>query len=193
WHRPKWAHQSMSREEYERLPEKVLVRMVKVRVQIPGFRVQEYEVLTTLIDPQEYPKESFGELYFLRWRAEVYLDDIKTTLGMDMLSCKSPEMIARELIVGFLAHNTVRIQMAQAAECLEVPLEQISFSTTVRVLRTYDQCRLDPDSIAVKLATIVHRRVGNRPGRSEPRAVKRKGKTYPSLKTPRRTLANCKT
>ena len=181
WKRPKYAHQKMSREEYEQLPEEILVRVVKVRVNIPGFRVTTFEVMTTLLDAEQYPADAIAELFCRRWRVELYLDDIKTSLGLEMLRCKSPEMIAKELHVAFLAYNTVRIQMAQAAECLEVPLHEVSFTRTMTAMTTFPDART-PQEIAIKLATIVHGRVGHRPRRSEPRAVKRRSKPYERLK-----------
>lgn len=187
WQRPKYAHQKMTAEEFAQLPESFLVRKVTVEVAVKGFRVQRFEILTTLLDAESYTPADLAELFFLRWRGEMFLDDIKTTLGLDVLRCKSPEMIHKELITGFLAYNTVRIQMAQAAECLHVPLHNISFKTTVSVLNSFQELPQTTEVIAAKLATIVHPKVGHRPGRSEPRAVKRKAKPYESLKKPRHT------
>ena len=190
WHRPKFARQKMSAEEFRELPESLLIRLVHVRVSIPGFRVQEFEILTTLLDEQTYSAENLAELFFLRWRGEMFLDDIKTTLGLDVLRCRTPEMVEKELLVGFLAHNTIRIHMAQAAECLQIPLSEISFKSAVCVMRTFQGQPPTSELIATKLATLVHCRVGHRPGRSEPRAVKRKAKPYVPLQTPRPTFAN---
>jgi len=185
WQRPKYARQKITAAEFALLPESFLVRKVTVQVRIKGFRTSTFEVLTTLLDADRYTPDDLAELFFQRWRGEMFLDDIKTTLGMDVLRCKCPEMIHKELITGFLAYNTVRIQMAQAAECLDIPLEQISFKTTVTVLETFQNLPATEEVIATKLASIVHPKVGNRPGRSEPRAIKRKCKPYDSLKKPR--------
>ncbi|MFM7845155.1 MAG: hypothetical protein ACKPEY_13110, partial [Planctomycetota bacterium] len=89
-----------------------------------------------------------------------------------------------------LAHNTIRIHMAQAAECLKLPLTEISFKNTMSILDAFRQLTATPEQIAIKIASIAHKRVGNRPGRSEPRAIKCKAKPYESLKTPRPTFAN---
>jgi len=182
WKRPRWAHRKMSQEDYAQLPEEILVRIVKVSVAQPGFRVKHFEVVTTLLDADIYTPEAIAELFFWRWRAELYLDDIKTSMGMEMLRCKSPEMIAKELCTAFLAYNTVRIQMAQAAECLEIPLHEISFMRTMDALNAFHHAGDSIEALAVKLATIVHQRVGHRGGRSEPRAVKRGSKPYDRLK-----------
>jgi hypothetical protein len=197
WQRPKFAHQKMSRTEFQKLPESLLVRIVTVRVAYRGFRTQTFEVLTTLLDADVYTATALGELYFQRWRGELFLDEIKTTLGLDRLRCRSPEMVAKELLVGLLAYNSIRLQMAQAAETLDVPLREISFTTTLRVLRQLgsttpldrplhsDRKPPHQNRLAYLLATIVHSKVGHRPGRTEPRAVKRKAKPYPPLKSPR--------
>lgn len=189
WKRPKFAHQKMSKEEFAQLPERLQVRLVTVPIDIPGFRVQTIKILTTLLNSDEYTAEELGALYFRRWRGEMYLDDLKTTLGLDVLRCRSPEMIHKELYVGLLAHNTIRIQMAQAAESLSIPLEKISFKNTIDVLNAFSHLPPTPEVVALKLAAIAHARVGNRPGRSEPRAVKRKAKPYESLTAPRPSFA----
>ena len=188
WKRPRHAQQKMNAKDYAALPEEILVRVVQVRVAIPGFRVDRFEVMTTLLDAKEYPAEAIADLFFRRWRVELYFDDFKTSLGLEMLRCKSPEMIEKELVVGFLAYNTIRIQMAQAAECLEVPLHEISFTATMTCMTTFQEAH-DAAAIATKLATIVQTRVGHRPGRSEPRAVKRRSKPYDRLKHGRPTFA----
>lgn len=185
WHRPKFASQKMSRADFEQLPKLILVRRVTVHVAIPGFRSRRYEILTTLLDAKVYTAGDLAELYFRRWRGEMYLDDIKTTLGMDVLRCRTVSMIHKEILVGLLAYNTVRLQMCQAAACLDVPLGEISFKTTLVVLKQFDGLDETEEMIATKLATIAHTPVGQRPGRSEPRAVKRKAKPYESLKKPR--------
>ena len=162
------------------MPEEILIRIVEVQVQDRGFRVERFEVATTLLDAREYPAEAIAGLFFRRWQAELYLDQIKTSLGLEMLRCKSPEMIAKELWVGFLAYNTIRIQMAQAAECFDVPLQEISFTVTMNTMVAFREAR-SVEERALMLAAIVQVRVGQRPGRSEPRAVKRRSKPYERL------------
>lgn len=187
WKRPRHARQKMNADDYAALPEDICVRVIKVRVGIPGFRVERFEVLTTLLESEKYTADAIADLFLRRWRVELYIDDLKTSLGLEMLRCKSPEMIEKELTVGFLAYNTIRIQMAQAAECLEVPLHEISFTATMNAMVTFQDAS-HPDEIATKIATIVHTRVGHRPGRSEPRAVKRRSKPYDRLSQGRPTF-----
>ena len=180
WKRPRHARQKMSAADFAALPEQILIRIIKVRVNTPGFRVDQFEIATTLLDAKQYSADAIADLFFRRWRVELYFDDFKTSLGLEMLRCKSPEMIEKELVVGFLAYNTVRIQMAQAAECFDVPLDEISFTATMNAMVTFQDAH-QPEEIATKLATIVQTRVGHRPGRSEPRAVKRRSKPYDRL------------
>ena len=187
WKRPRHARKNMSEADFAALPEEILIRIIKVRVNVPGFRVNRFEVATTLLDATEYSADAIAELFFRRWRVELYFDDFKTSLGLEMLRCKSPEMIEKELMVGFLAYNTIRIQMAQAAECLDVPLHEISFTATMNAMVAFQDAH-QPEAIATKLATIVHTRVGHRPGRSEPRAVKRRSKPYDRLSQGRPTF-----
>jgi len=185
WIRPRHAHKKMSREEFACLPNEILVRIVKVRVNVPGFRVKQFEVLTTLVDENTYSAQALSDLFFQRWRVETYLDEIKNGLNIQMLRCKTPEMLAKELTVAFLAYNTVRTQMAQVAECFGTPLNEISFTHTLHTMMTFAE-ESSPEGIALKLATIVHTRVGCRPGRSEPRAVKRGPSTHARLKQGRK-------
>ena len=187
WQRPKRAKKNLSADDFAALPEEILIRIVKVRVKSRGFRVKQFDVATTLLDAKEYPASAIADLFFRRWRIELFLDDIKTSLGLVMLRCKSPEMIAKELLVGFLAYNTIRIQMAQAAACLDIPLEEISFRTTMNVMVAFQDLH-QPQAMATKLATIVQTCVGRRPGRSEPRAVKRWTSPYHRLHNGRPTF-----
>jgi hypothetical protein len=97
--RPTW----MDEETYQSLPEELTVRLLEVHVCVKGFRTQKYVVATTLTDPCEYPSESFGELYFQRWHAELDLRNIKCTMHLDSLACKTPEMVRKELWTHWLA------------------------------------------------------------------------------------------
>ncbi len=147
---------------------------------------------TTLLDPVAFPAEAFLELYRRRWRAELYLRDIKITLGMDVLRCKTPEMVHKELSMFLIAYNLVRLLMLEAATSEHVPLERLSFKGTVASLRVW----------APVLAACPHRKQRHhllsllrrcladdplpmRPNRLEPRAKKRRPKNYQLLNKPR--------
>lgn len=174
--RPQW----MSREEYARYPRQITVREVKV-----GKKV----LVTTLRSPRQCSKAALGELYLQRWNVELDLRNIKTTLGMEMLSCKTPEMCEKEMWVYLLAYNLIRLLMAEAALQAGVLPRQLSFKHTLQVWVAWSQrqflseAKEDTAGLFILIAQI---QVGDRPGRVEPRAVKRRPKPYPRLNVPRR-------
>jgi IS4 transposase len=92
------------------------VRQIHVTVSVPGFRTQSFYIITTLLDAGQYTAEELAELYLQRWNAELFFRDIKTTMGMDVLRCKSPEMVGTEIVMHFIACNSIRMLMVEAAE-----------------------------------------------------------------------------
>jgi len=172
--RPDW----MTEEEYAACPEELTVREVKVRGKI---------LVTSFVKPRKVPKKEVGTLFEQRWHIEVDLRNIKTTLGMEKLSCKSPEMCAKEIRVYMLAYNTIRLLMAEAALMAGLRPRQLSFSHTVKVWLAwaYRGRRLSERRMNIIFRRISRVRVGNRPGRIEPRAVKQRPKTMPRLTTTR--------
>lgn len=139
-----------------------------------------------------YPAAEIAAAYLRRWRLEMCLDDLKTTLGMETLRCKTPAMVHRELLMLFVAHNLVRAVMAEAATEHEVPLEQLSFTGTLDSLRSFC-CACAQATNATQrrriwahlLHVIAADLIPLRPDRWEPRAVKRRPKSYPRLNRPR--------
>jgi hypothetical protein len=178
WPKPKGKPDTFDRDEFNALPDEMLIRLVKVRVEQPGFRTVQFDVLTTLTDSQLYPASDLAELYRRRWQAELYIRDIKTTLGMDELKCKTPVMVRKEIYAHLIAYNLVRIHMAQAAHLAGILPEQISFTSSLRtILQFQAQFQImSTQVLAVMLATISQRRVGKQPDRFEPRAVKRRSR-----------------
>ena len=183
----------LSEEEWAQLPEKITVRVVRVRVSQKGFRTRELTLVTTLLDPQLYPAEEIAQAYVRRWRLEMCLDDLKTTLGMDQLRCKSPAMVHREILALLIAHNLARCIMAEAARQHAVPLERISFTGTLDAFRHFSvalaccrHARQRRRVWAELLRTLAADLVPVRPNRREPRAVKRRPKAYALLNKPRR-------
>ena len=185
--RPAW----MDPETYERLPSSLAVRQVEVQVHQPGFRVEEFVVVTTLTDAEEYSKDDVAELYHQRWLVELDIRALKITLGMDRLRCKTPEMIAREIWTCLLAYNLIRQTMLQAALAakrsprqlsLTAAMQKIAASWTVVSVCAEDQIVVLVDLQLKHLATHL---VGNRPDRVEPRAVKRRPKPHKLLTKPR--------
>jgi hypothetical protein len=157
-----------------------------------GFRVKSVTLVTTLLDPELYPAEELAMLYTRRWQIELWFRDIKTSMGMEVLRCKSPEMLHKELEMFFIAYNLIRCLMVEAATRHEVSLERLSFKGTVDGARQYstviaqartqrDQKRLLEDFLRI----IAEDQVPDRPGRREPRAVKRRPKPFAHLNKPR--------
>jgi len=144
--------------------------------------------VTPLLDSALYPPAALSQLYLRRWAMELTLRSLKTTLPMDMLSCKSPAMLERELRLHILVHNLVRRLLLEAARRQVVALERISFAGALAAARRYSQalaqarsqhCRrqLLDDLFRVLASDLVP----DRPGRREPRAIKRRPKPYPRL------------
>jgi hypothetical protein len=172
--RPEW----MDLETYQQYPKKIKTRVCKV-----GRKT----FITTLLSNKKYHKKEIGQLYILRWNAELYLRYIKTTMKMEMLSCKSPEMARKEISIHFLAYNIIRILMAESGSVYDVPPLRISFKNTVQFINSFMPIFIcmDKATNAVMhehmLRVIANVKVGKRPGRKEPRAVKRRPKPFPLL------------
>ena len=185
---PKW----LDRAEWETIPEAMAVREVEVTVSNPGFRTRKVFVVTTLLDDKLYPAGSISELYRKRWRVELYFRDIKTTMGMDILKCKTPKMIETELWMKVVAYNLIRAVMMEAAMRHGVLMEDVSFKGTVSTIRSWDMHlnvqndgRSLLDTFYAMLDYIAKDLVPNRPDRIEPRARKRRPKNYQLLNRPR--------
>jgi len=174
------------------LPKQMTVRMVRGSLYCKGFRVRQVTLVTTLLDPQLYPAQEILQAYLRRGRLEMCLDDLKTTLEMEMLRSRSPEMVQREVYAHLIAHNLIRYTMAQAATQQTVPLERISFKGTLDALRHFTHAMSQARTKKKRrqlwtklLETLAADLVPERPDRSEPRAVKRGKNKYPRLSTPR--------
>jgi len=194
WHKPKVPSRLLSAQEWAQVPETMVVRLIRIRLQRPGFRTHDLTIVTTLVDPELYPAQDILAAFLKRWRLEMCLDDLKTTLGMEQLKCLKPETAQKELLVFLVAHNLLRWVIAQAAQAGEVDLERISFKGTWDAFRQWseavEQVR-GPGRLAKQkrlwrkfLRILAADLVPERPGREEPRAVKKKSK-YPRLTKPR--------
>jgi hypothetical protein len=188
WRKPAKHPVTVSPEEWNLLPELLTLRLVRCRIGMPGFRTTQVILATTLLDSALYPPEALSQLYFRRWAMELTLRNLKTTLQMDMLSCKSPAMLERELRMHILVHNLIRRLMLEAARRHQIVLERISFAGALAAARRYsealaqarsERCRrqLLDDLFRVLASDLVP----DRPGRREPRAIKRRPKPYPRL------------
>ena len=194
WHRPQVPSKLLSPQEWAQVPETMVVRVVQIQIDRPGFRTRELTVATTLLDPELYPAQEILSAFLKRWRLEMCLDDLKTTLSMEKLNCLTPKLVQKELLVFLLAHNLLRWIMGQAAQAGEVDLERISFKGTLDAFRQWSEALEQvrgPGKLAKQkrlwrklLKTLAADLVPERPGRQEPRAVKKKSK-YPRLTKPR--------
>jgi hypothetical protein len=168
----------MTDEYYRLAPETLTIRELKVGKKI---------LVTTLLSTKEASKHSLKKLYKDRWHVELDLRNIKTTMGMETFSCKSPEMVEKEMWVYLLAYNLVRLVMAQSAVIVDIVPREISFKHSLQLWQAYRQLGSsdDSESLAGLCLLIAEITVGNRPGRIEPRAVKRRPKPFPLLTKPR--------
>ena len=185
--RPAW----MDKETYATIPATLVVRELKVRVEIRGFRVEQLVVVTTLTDANRYAKNEIAWLFRQRWHAELDLRNIKIALAMDDLRGQSPEMVRREIWAHWLAYNLIRKTIAQAAVVHEKLPRQLSFAAGLAaVAASWDHATIAAGPLLAALATaqfrlIASHQVGKRPNRVEPRAVKRRPKPHPLLRQPR--------
>lgn len=179
----------LSDSERLALPAQMLVRAVKGSCFQKGFRVRQLTVITTLLDPQLYPAREILQAYLRRWRMEMCLDDLKTTLQMESVRGRTPEMARREMYTRLIAHNLIRCTMAQAAVKHGVALDRLSFKGSLDALRQFTHAMTMARSKAKRqqlwellLETLAKDQVPKRSGRREPRAVKRKKSKYQRLK-----------
>jgi Transposase DDE domain. len=177
YHKPKLKPDWMSEDAYDQVPDTIEIRELKVGEKI---------LVTTLLSEEQATKSALKWLYKNRWHVELDLRNIKTTLGMEILSCKSPEMAEKEIWVYFLAYNLIRLVMAQSAKLADLLPRQISFKHTLQIWLAYRQVNVEyEESLSELCVLIAENTVGNRPGRIEPRAVKMRPKPYPLLMKPR--------
>lgn len=191
WKRSKRPCTWMALDQWLGLPETLTVRILRVRLCLPGSRVKTLTIMTTLLDPRLYPAQEIAEAYRLRWRQEMCFDDLKTTLQMAHLKCLSPAMVQKELGMFLIAHNFLRCLMAQAAAQAQIKIEQISFKGTLDGFRQAAIAMTQAKSKASRgavweqfMESLAADKLPDRPGRIEPRAVKRIIK-YPKLNTHR--------
>lgn len=191
WRKPDQRPDWMDQATYQSMPDRLTLRQARVHVGVPGFRVRWLVLVTTLIDPDRYPKTQLAEVYRARWHAELDLRSLKCAMGMDVLRGKSPAMIRKEFWMHLLAYNLIRTVMAQAAATHRCPPRQLSFTGALQTLHAFaplaSVSRGDPKVYAQLLRAIATHRVGNRPHRIEPRAIKRRAKPHALLTEPRPT------
>jgi hypothetical protein len=166
-------------------------------VEQPGFRTKSVIVVTTLLDPQETTKEDLAKLYRLRWSNELDIRSIKITMQMDLLRCKTPELVRKEIWTHVLAYNLIRTIMAQAASQIDIPPRSVSFKATIQILEAFQPVIAHQGHWSIQhrqqlyqqlLEAIATHRVADRPDRFEPRMIKRRPKNYDRLTSPRKEI-----
>lgn len=196
WKKPT-SIRSVDRPTYNALPDSITVREALFRVEQAGFRTRSVVVVTTLLDPAQASKEELASLYRARWNNELDLRSIKVVLQMDVLRCKTPELVRKEIWAHALAYNLIRTVMAQAAAGDGVLPRSISFKATLQVLEAFRPLiafqghRGAAHRAALYqqiLRAIAVHRVADRPDRFEPRMAKRRPKRYDRLTRPRQEI-----
>jgi hypothetical protein len=193
WQKPKQRPRGCTLADWRRTPDSLTLRLVHVLVNVPGWRTQSIVVVTTLTDPIAYPAEAIAKLYLRRWAVELFFRDIKISLGMDVLRCKTPAMVRKEIVMHAIAYNLIRALMQHAAALYHVPIERLSFKGSVDTLRQWsdtlnaahakprEQARLFNQLLQI----LAEDTLPIRPDRSEPRVRKRRPKAYPLMTHPR--------
>ena len=177
-YKPEW----MDDDTYEKYPDKIKLR---------EFQTDGNTYVTTLLDNKKYHKKALTNIYKLRWQVEINLKYIKEIMNMDMLFCKTPDMVLKEIGIHFLAYNFIRIIIAEACICYDKIPHQVSFKSTIQLLNKFMPFFVNSGENKNKilyselLKKIVKSKIGNRPDRVEPRKLKRRQKTYKLLSKPR--------
>ena len=194
WIKPQRCPKRMDPHLFAQLPEKLWVREVRYPVQRKGFRPKKITVATTLLDPIAYPKEDLAGLFLRRWEVELDLRHIKTTMGMEMLTTHTPEMVRKELMCHLLAYNLIRSLMWETGAQHGVDPLRLSLQDALRHLRhflpelAHAPARQRYRLYGYLLFTVAREGIPKRTNRSEPRMRKRRPKPFPLLKKPRHTL-----
>jgi hypothetical protein len=178
WLKPERPPGWMGREEFAALPASATVRELRYRVDAPGFRTRAITLVTTLLDEAVYTPESLARLYLKRWEVEGHLRELKQTMKLDVLKCKTVDGVTKELTMYALVYNLVRVVMLEAARRQGVDVERISFIDALRWLAT---ARVDEPMPKLVVNP-------ERPNRVEPRSIKRRPKQYPWMSAPRDEL-----
>ena len=195
WKRSAHRTPAQTPEEFALLPDSIPVRVVRYTIARPGFRTQSVTIVTTLLDAA-IPAADIADLYFRRWGIELHFREIKIHLNMDVLRCRSPKMIERELRMHFIAYNLIRCVMQKAALTHDVDLNRLSFKGCLDTVRQFanatcgaeDKPRTISAMVDEMLLAIARDLTPHRPGRSEPRVKKRRPKDYRRMTKPRHEL-----
>lgn len=196
WPKPVWQKRlSYSHEEWLALPDRLTLRQIKVTIAVPGMRSESFYLVTTLTDASRYAASELADLYFQRWDIELFFRDIKTTMGMDVLRCRSSAMVEKEILMHFIAYNAIRLLIVEAANEAGQATRRLSFKASIQALRQWEPLfsrASDPREqrrlFDALRSTIAKHIVPYRPGRREPRCVKRRPKPFALLTAPRHQM-----
>jgi hypothetical protein len=178
WLKPKTCPSWLTRETLAALPETLMLREVRYGIGTPGFRTRQITLVTTLLDPAVYRVADLAELYRQRWQVETSLAQLKTTMPMDVLHCKTVPGVLKELTVFAIVDNLVRLVMCQSAMLQHIGVERLSFLDARRWLGA--------PSTGIPLGALIVNPI--RPHRVEPRVKKRRPKSFPFMVKPRQAL-----
>ena len=190
WEKPKYYQsKSYTKEDWVEQVGELKLRQIKVVIDKPGYRVSSFYIVTTLIDSDVYSAKDIADLYFQRWDVELFFRDIKTTMGMDILRCLSPEMVKKEILMHLIVYNCIRLLMVRASEKSKTPVRLISFKASIQALRHWQALLVNcynekSEIIRLKdslIIVIADAKIFQRPNRREPRCIKRRLKSYQLL------------
>jgi hypothetical protein len=196
WRRPSIIR-SIDWQTLKSLPEFLTIRETRVQVEQPGFRSRTIIVVTTLLDVEEITKEDLAELYRARWNAELDLRSLKQTMQMDILRCKTPELVRKEIWTHILAYNLIRTIIAQSASKHGVAPRSISFKGAIQTLEAFQpliafqgerDAAFRRNLYQQLLDAVATHRVADRPNRFEPRLRKRRQKKFDRMMKPRNEI-----
>jgi len=189
--RPRWLPQCW----WKKIPAQLTVRVIRFQLCRRGYRPESVTLVTTLLEAHKYSAHDLAQLYARRWKIELWFRDIKTSMGMEVLRCQSPQLVHKELEMFFIAYNLIRLLVVQAGTTHEVPLDRLSFKGTVDAVGQFSMAIAQARSkkkqnrlIARLLEVIASDQVPDRSERIEPRALKRRPKNYQLLNRPRHLM-----
>jgi hypothetical protein len=189
WYKTGGCLKWLDKQEWLAIPNSMILREITFNVEASGFRTEKIVLVTTLLDPKEFPSSTFADLYRRRWNIELYLRDIKITMGMDILSCKTPKMIEKELWMHVVAYNLIRTIMLEAANTYDISIDRISLKGTISTVRQWAPTLAQTGQnnknqfalYKLMLYYLAKDQIPHRPNRVEPRALKRRKKNYQLL------------
>jgi len=192
WKKPRKGTLHLEPELYAKLPETMLVREIRYFINIKGYRTKKVTLVTTLLDHHVYTYELLAELYGLRWQVEIDLRHLKTTMKMEHIHSKTPEMVRKEFYVHLLAYNLIRATLWEAGIKHNVPPSRLSYKGAIQHVLNFVPILAimkDRDIIYGVMLTIISRgKLPERPFRVEPRMVRSKKRQFPRLTQPRQEI-----